>query len=52
MNDIERDLEEFANYIMKELKQSEGELSNSDEILRKWKEIEKKKDQAQRKKLR
>lgn len=51
MDDIERDLEDFANYIMEELKKSEGEISNSDEILRKWKEIEKKKDHALRKKL-
>ena len=51
MDRIERDLEEFANYIMEALKKSEGEISSSDEILRKWKEIEKKKDQALRKKL-
>jgi hypothetical protein len=44
MNDIEQDLEEFANYILEELKQSQGEVNNWDEILRKWKLIEKKKD--------
>jgi hypothetical protein len=42
MNDIEQDLEEFANYILEELKQSQGEVNNWDEILRKWKLIEKK----------
>ncbi len=51
MDHIERDLEDFANYVMDELKKSKGEISNSDEILRKWKEIEKKKDQALRRKL-
>ena len=51
MDDIEQDLEEFANYILEEIKQSEGEISNWDEIIRKWKEIEKKKDLALRKKL-
>jgi len=28
MNDIEQDLEEFANYILEELKQSQGEVNN------------------------
>jgi hypothetical protein len=51
MNDIEQDLEEFANYILEELKQSQGEVNNWDEILRKWKLIEKKKDLDARKKL-
>ncbi|HKQ21436.1 MAG TPA: hypothetical protein VJS91_05315 [Nitrososphaeraceae archaeon] len=51
MNDIEQDLEEFANYILTELKQSNGEVSNWDEVLRKWKLIEKKKDLEARKKL-
>ena len=51
MNDIEQDLEEFANYILKELKQSQGEVNNWDEILRKWKLIEKKKDLDARKEL-
>ena len=51
MDDIEHDLEEFANYILEAIKQSEGEISNWDEIIRKWKEIEKKKDLALRKKL-
>jgi hypothetical protein len=51
MNDIEQDLEEFANYILEELKQSQGEISNWDEVLRKWKLIEKKKDLDSRKKL-
>ena len=51
MNDIEQDLEEFANYILEAIKQSEGEVRNWDEILRKWKVIEKKKDLALRKKL-
>jgi hypothetical protein len=51
MNDIEQDLEEFANYILEELKQSPGEISNWDEVLRKWKLIEKKKDLDSRKKL-
>ena len=50
MNDIEQDLEEFANYILTELKQSH-EVSNWDEVLRKWKLIEKKKDLDSRKKL-
>ena len=52
MNDIEQDLEEFANYILEELKQSQGEVNNWDEILRKWKLIEKKKDLDARKELR
>ncbi|HJU80006.1 MAG TPA: hypothetical protein VJ599_10640 [Nitrososphaeraceae archaeon] len=51
MNNIEQDLEEFANYILTELKQSNGEVSNWDEVLRKWKLIEKKKDLDSRKKL-
>jgi hypothetical protein len=51
MNDIEQDLEEFANYIITELKQSDGEVDNWDEVLRKWKLIEKKKDLGSRKKL-
>jgi hypothetical protein len=51
MNDIGEDLEEFANYILEELAQSQGEVSNWDEIMRKWKLIEKKKDQEARKKL-
>ena len=51
MNDIEQDLEEFANYILTELKQSDGEVDNWDEVLRKWKLIEKKKDLDSRKKL-
>jgi hypothetical protein len=51
MDDFEHDLEEFANYILEAIKQSEGEISNWDEIIRKWKEIEKKKDLALRKKL-
>lgn len=51
MNDIEQDLEEFANYILAELKQSHGEVSNWDEVLRIWKLIEKKKDLDSRKKL-
>lgn len=51
MNDIEQDLEEFANYILEELKQSQGEVNNWDEILRKWKLIEKKKDLDARKEL-
>ena len=51
MKDIEEDLEEFANYILEALTQSQGEVSNWDEILRKWKLIEKKKDQEARRKL-
>ena len=51
MDDIEQDLEEFANYILDAIKQSEGEISNWDEILRKWKVIEKKKENQLRKKL-
>jgi len=51
MDDIEQDLEEFANYILEAIEQSEGELSNWDEILRKWKVIEKKKENRLRKKL-
>jgi hypothetical protein len=51
MVDIEQDLEEFANYVLDAIKQSHGEESNWDEILRKWKAIEKKKDLEQRKKL-
>ena len=51
MNDIEKDLEEFANYILTELKQSHGEVTDWDEVLRKWKLIEKKKDLDSRKKL-
>jgi len=52
MNDIEQDLEDFANYILSELDQSShGEVSNWDEVLRKWKLIEKKKDLDSRKKL-
>jgi hypothetical protein len=51
MNNIEQDLEEFANYILTELKQSDGEVDNWDEVLRKWKLIEKKKDLDSRKKL-
>ena len=51
MNDIEQDLEDFANYILSVLKQSHGEVSNWDEVLRKWKLIEKKKDLDSRKKL-
>ena len=51
MNNIGEDLEEFANYILEELEQSQGEVSNWDEIIRKWKLIEKKKDQQARKKL-
>ena len=51
MNDIEQDLEEFANYILEELAQSQGEVCNWDEIIRKWKLIEKKKDHQARKKL-
>ena len=51
MKDIGDDLEEFANYILEELEQSQGEVSNWDEIIRKWKLIEKKKDQQARKKL-
>ena len=51
MDDIEQDLEEFANYILQAIKQSEGEISNWDEILRKWKVIEKKKENQLRKKL-
>jgi hypothetical protein len=51
MNDIEQDLEEFANYILTELKQSHDEVNNWDEVLRKWKLIEKKKDLDSRKKL-
>lgn len=51
MNDIEQDLEEFANYVLETIKQSDGEISNWDEILRKWKVIEIKKDLALRKKL-
>lgn len=51
MNDIGEDLEEFANYILEELEKSQGEVSNWDEIIRKWKLIEKKKDQQARKKL-
>jgi len=42
--DIEQDLQEFANYILGELKQSQVEINYWDEILRKWKLIEKKKD--------
>ena len=42
--DIEQDLQEFANYILGELKQSQVEVNNWDEILRNWKLIEKKKD--------
>jgi hypothetical protein len=30
MKDIGEDLEEFANYILEELKQSQGEVSNWD----------------------
>jgi hypothetical protein len=52
MDDIEQDLEEFANYVLEAINQSEGNKSNWDEILRKWKLIEKKKDLEQRKKLR
>ncbi|HSR17156.1 MAG TPA: hypothetical protein VLM39_03595 [Ignavibacteriaceae bacterium] len=51
MDDIEQDLEEFANYILEAIKQSKGEISNWDEILRKWKVIEKKKENQLRKKL-
>jgi hypothetical protein len=51
MDDIEQDLEEFANYILEAIEQSEGELSNWDEILRKWKVIEKKKENRLRKKF-
>jgi len=51
MDDIEQDLEEFANYVLEAIKQSEGEKVNWDQILRKWKVIEKKKDLEQRKKL-
>jgi hypothetical protein len=51
MNNIEQDLEEFANYILTELNQSHGEVSNWDEVLRQWKLIEKKKDLDSRKKL-
>ena len=51
MDDIEQDLEEFVNYILQAIKQSEGEISNWDEILRKWKVIEKKKENQLRKKL-
>jgi hypothetical protein len=51
LNEIEQDLEEFANYILKILDQSKGEVNNWDEILRKWKLIEKKKDLEVRKKL-
>ena len=51
MDEIEQDLEEFANYILEAIKQSEGEISNWDEILRKWKVIEKKKENRLRKKL-
>jgi len=51
MNDIEQDLEEFANYILTELKQSHGKVSDWDEVLRKWKLIEKKKNLDTRKKL-
>jgi len=51
MKNIEEDLEEFANYILEALKQSQGEVSNWDEILRKWKSNEKKKDLQARKKL-
>lgn len=43
MDDIEQDLEEFANYVLEAIKQSEGDKSNWDEILRKWKLIEKRK---------
>lgn len=32
--DIEQDLQEFANYILGELKQSQVEVNNWDEILR------------------
>jgi len=52
LDDIEKDLEEFANYVLEAIKQSEGDKRNWDEILRKWKLIEKKKDLEQRKKLR
>jgi len=51
LKDIEEDLEEFANYILEALKQSQGEVSNWDAILSKWKLIEKKKDQEARRKL-
>lgn len=51
MDDVEQDLEEFANYVLETIKQSDGEISNWDEILRKWKVIEIKKDLALRKKL-
>lgn len=51
MNDIERDLEEFANYILTELKQSHGEVTDWDEVLRKWKLIEKKERSRFKKKL-
>jgi hypothetical protein len=51
LKDIEEDLEEFASYILEALKQSQGEVSNWDEILRKWKLIEKKNDQEARRKL-
>ena len=51
MNEIEQDLEEFANYILEILDHSKGEVNNWDEILRKWKLIEKKKDLDARKKL-
>jgi len=51
MDDIEQDNEELANNILEAIKQSEGEISNWDEILRKWKVIEKKKNLALRKKL-
>ena len=51
MNEIEQDLEEFANYILEILNQSQGEVNNWDEILRKWRLIEKKKDLDVRKKL-
>ena len=51
MDEIEQDLEEFANYILEAIKQSEDEISNWDEILRKWKVIERKKENQLRKKL-
>jgi len=51
MKNMEEDLEEFANYILEALKQSQAEVGNWDEILRKWKSIEKKKDLQARKKL-
>lgn len=48
---MEEDLEEFANYILDALKQPQGDVSNWDEILRRWKVIEKKKDNKVRKEL-